>query len=497
MGGRSRKMRALWIMALALCATAHGVNEVEALEAPRGSGPNGKELPLVERERNDAEFLQMAEQPPADVVGLTSEIKDLQSDISDIKKRKQQSSTTSKAAVNSAAVAAPGAEQDKHMANHIDHGAKEQDLDAQQKQKEQQLVQKTIQQHEAAKKAAVQDAGSSGSADDSGVKTDASGYQGAGYSLDHGSGASGYGTGDASALFDTWTGEFDSTHAKLADEAKRLAGMVASKIQSQRSNVKHHMEVVEKAYEKETTARRAAQQKAKEFQQKESSAKAAENRAKASEAATEKKMEEAVQKSKERQSKAVEKKQKQVEIHERKAKQLEKKVKATHPSNCGAIKEKEMKAKEEIRRLHAENKKIRERCEQRSKEVTKKAEERLTKANEKAAKQKARADKLAAELQAAREKITSLQQQLAAAKQKIQELQTTLEEQKRETHKQIRLKKSEEQAKKRFMEKHQKAEAQVRKLQSQLKAVIAKYAKLKETMKHINTVSVSPDEIRA
>merc|ERR1711988_1245729 len=289
MGGRSRKMRALWIMALALCATAHGVNEVEALEAPRGSGPNGKELPLVERERNDAEFLQMAEQPPADVVGLTSEIKDLQSDISDIKKRKQQSSTTSKAAVNSAAVAAPGAEQDKHMANHIDHGAKEQDLDAQQKQKEQQLVQKTIQQHEAAKKAAVQDAGSSGSADDSGVKTDASGYQGAGYSLDHGSGASGYGTGDASALFDTWTGEFYSTHAKLADEAKRLAGMVASKIQSQRQNVKHHMEVVKKAYEKETIARKTAQQKAKEFQQKESSAKAAEKKAKASEAATKEK----------------------------------------------------------------------------------------------------------------------------------------------------------------------------------------------------------------
>merc|ERR1712070_214938 len=482
---------ALWTVALALCAIAHGVDEVESMEA---SG--GKELNLQEGTETGVEFLQMTAQSvgaPADVVGLTSEIKDLQSDISDIKKRKENSSATSQAAVKSAAVAAPGAEQDKHMANHIDQGAKEQDLDAEQKQKEQKLVQKTIQQHEAAKKIAVQDAGSSSSADASGTSADASGYQGA---LDQAAAASGYGTGDASVLFDTWTGDFDSAHAKLAEEAKRLAGMVASKIQSQRQNVKHHMEVVKKAYEKETTARKAAQQKAKEFQQKEISAKGTEKKAKASEAATKKKMEEAIQKSRERQSKAVEKKQKQVEIHERKAKQLEKRVKAIHPSNCGAIKEKEKKAKEEIRRLHAENKKIRDSCEQRSKEMAKKAEERLTKANEKTAKQKTHADKLAAELQAAREKITSLQQQLAAARQKIQELQTTLEEQRKETQKQIALKKAEEQAKKGFMEKHQKAEAKVRKLQAQLKAVIAKFTKLKETMRHINTVSVTPDKMQ-
>merc|ERR1711988_1945785 len=285
--GTPMKGLALWTVALALCVIAHGVNEVKSMEASAG-----QELVPREGTETGVEFLQMTAQSvgaPGDVVGLTSEIKDLQSDISDIKKRKEKSSASSQVSVKSAAVAAPGAEQDKHMANHIDQGAKEQDLDAEQKQKEQKLVQKTIQQHEAAKKIAVQDAGSSSSADASGTSADSSGYQGAGYGADHAAAASGYGTGDASALFDTWTGEFDSTHAKLADEAKRLAGMVASKIQSQRQNVKHHMEVVKKAYEKETIARKTAQQKAKEFQQKESSAKAAEKKAKASEAATKEK----------------------------------------------------------------------------------------------------------------------------------------------------------------------------------------------------------------
>merc|ERR1719506_1302049 len=96
-------------------------------------------------------------------------------------------------------------------------------------------------------------------------------------------------------------------------------------------------------------------------------------------------MQEAAHKAKERQSKAVEVKQKQVVEQTRLKEHFERKVKAIHPDKCGPVKEQEQKAKAEIKRLQAENQKIRESCEQKAKEMKNKSDERLTKAKEKTA----------------------------------------------------------------------------------------------------------------
>merc|ERR1712070_688000 len=106
-----------------------------------------------------------------------------------------------------------------------------------------------------------------------------------------------------------------------------------------------------------------AEEKAKEFKEKHAQAVAEEKNAKTH-------MQEQLEKATEREKKAVEKKQKQVETEERLKKQFEKKVKALlgrKIPDCGPIKEKEMKAKAEIKRLQAENKKIKEDCETKAK----------------------------------------------------------------------------------------------------------------------------------
>merc|ERR1712178_345975 len=119
--------------------------------------------------------------------------------------------------------------------------------------------------------------------------------------------------------------------------------------------VKAHIERVKKAYNKEYRGRLAALKKAKEQEEKKKMAQAAERKAKAKESATKKLMREKLAKALERKNKAVEKKQKQLQTEERLKKKFERQVKAllARPKpkceNCGPIKEKEMKAKAEIR----------------------------------------------------------------------------------------------------------------------------------------------------
>merc|ERR1719230_84463 len=161
-------------------------------------------------------------------------------------------------------------------------------------------------------------------------------------------------------------------------------------------------------------------------------------------------------------TKAVEKKTKQVQAEERLKKQFERKVKALMGRkipNCGPIKEKELKAKAEIKRLQALNKKIRSDCERAKK--------------------------------AASERYAKLQKKYAAAQAMIKKLKVALAAAKQEIQKQITLKKSWMAKYKSQAEKTKKAEAKVRVLTQKLKVVTAKYAKLKSTMKHINTVSVT------
>merc|ERR1712072_102338 len=156
---------------------------------------------------------------------------------------------------------------------------------------------------------------------------------------------------------------------------------------------------------------------------------------------------------------------------EKKAKALERRGKALMARkipNCGAIKEKEMKNKAEIKRLIALNAKIKKDCERNKKIAKKKADERW-------AKEHARAVALAKKLAAAQALITKLKAALAAARAEIK--------------KQIALKKSWMAKYKTQKERTVKAETKVRVLTQKLKVVTAKFNKIKSTMSHINNVS--------
>merc|ERR1712057_14091 len=413
--GRRRAMRVFVLVALAaVVVVAHASAEVEALEegVVMGGGADPKD----------------GAEGGGSVLDLTKGIKQLQSDISNIREKKAGASDTAKSTATDAAQAAEGGAKDKAVKGHIDAATDEQDLDAQQKQKEKELVQATIEQHEAAKSNAVEARGADGakvtekdSSDGSSDGSDSSGDDssvGGDDDSDGGSddAAGGYGGdeggGDA-AVFDQFQSAYDSAHGALSTQAKNVVkamvegeNAVVKKIEAQKQVVHTHIEKARKAYQKETSLRKKAQAKAKEFGGREKTAKASEKKAKETEKATKKNMQEALEKAKERRTKAVEKKQKAVDTEERKKKTFEKRVKELEGRkipDCGAIKEKEMKAKEEIKKLQAEDKKIRDDCEKKAKEMAKKASERLTKSKEKTTKQKERADKLAAELTAAKE----------------------------------------------------------------------------------------------
>merc|ERR1719265_1558318 len=109
--------------------------------------------------------------PAKGVVGLTNDIKGLQADISNIRSAKEKASSASASALKESTLTAPGADQDKEMSKHIDAGAKAQDLSAIEHQKKEQLADLTIEQHEAAKNAAIEanpSASTAAPADDAG-----------------------------------------------------------------------------------------------------------------------------------------------------------------------------------------------------------------------------------------------------------------------------------------------------------------------------------------
>merc|ERR1711939_778813 len=132
--GRRRAMRVFVLVALAaVVVVAHASAEVEALEegVVMGGGADPKD----------------GAEGGGSVLDLTKGIKQLQSDISNIREKKAGASDTAKSTATDAAQAAEGGAEDKAVKGHIDAATDEQDLDAQQKQKEKELVQATIEQH--------------------------------------------------------------------------------------------------------------------------------------------------------------------------------------------------------------------------------------------------------------------------------------------------------------------------------------------------------------
>jgi len=432
-------------------------------------------------------FIQETEDPSQNVVDLTSKIKNLQQDIQDIRAKKSAAMSDAVGS-ESLAKSSDGDEQDKHMKKSISNRAAVADLDAAEKAKSAEIVDLTVAQHDAAKNAVIDSSslqGTSVSSDGGDSTSSSSSSSSSGYddssSYDTSSYTGGYGAGADTAsqsgeLFDEWLTKWRGMRSKLTGMISPLVAQV--KVQHEEVNT--HMEIVRKAYEKEHSGRVKAIAKAKEFNTKEGQAKSAEKKAKAAEVDAKQKMQEAAHKADERQTKAVEKKQKQVEEQTRLKEHFERKVKAIHPDHCGPVKEQEQKAKAEIKRLQAENQKIRDSCEQKAKEMKNKSEERLTKAKEKTTKETARADHLGQLLSAAKEKIASLTSELAAAKAKIESLAHQLAVSKEETAKQKALKEA--------------AEAKVADLTAQLAAMTAKYNKIKSLLGHINSVSNTPDK---
>jgi len=436
-----------------ICTSAHSFEEVQKLEALPAQELEESEVgdvdPLMTladkalREYGET-LVQVGESAASpEVLGLTTKIKKLQTDIKSIRKKKGQLGKQVKS-FHKKALASDGSDKQQHIKNKITAGANDKDLDSELHKKNQELASLTIKQHDAAAKHAQKSspgpasASASASAPEPPAEPVADGT------------VSGSSDG-SSALFDEWKTKWSSMQqnlqglvAALQAKTQKLQGEVTD----QHNGLNAHMETVKQAYMKEERGHKSALAKTKELQEKEKSTK------------------EQLKKSVESKSKAVEKKQKKVDAEERMKKAFEKKVKAS--PDCGPIAEKEKKAKAKIVELQAKNNKIKADAERSSKEMKQK-------------------------LAAAHSKIQKLRQELAAAKTKITQLSAALEAQKRETAKQIELKNTEEKAKKVHMEKYQKAQAKIQSLTQQLQAVTAKFNKLKNTMRHINGVSNVPD----
>merc|ERR1711968_397671 len=271
------------------------------------------------------ELLEMAEgKVPSGVVDLTKQIKHLQGSVNKIQTKSVSEKASSDAAETKAAQLPPGAAQDSHMKAHITHGAAAVDAEADVESKKKQIVDLTIQQHEAAKEAAVEAHGAAGAktaaADTDGDADDASGGDVDGGADDSSTddstgGDEGVDGGDSESLFGGWLSKYDTTHGNLVakvEQSLSVTRSIVDGLKAKKSDVHSHMEIVKKAYSKEQQARKAAQQRAKEFKEKELTAKGAEKKAKTAEKSTKTKMQEELEKAKERQTKAVAKKEKQV-----------------------------------------------------------------------------------------------------------------------------------------------------------------------------------------
>merc|ERR1711865_145011 len=291
--GKPRAMRVVALAALAaacIVVVAHASTEqVEGLEG--------------------GAVLGEAQTPGGSVVALTKGIKELQSDITNIREKKAESGAAAKDTASDAEQAV-GAAKDTAVKSHIDAATDEEDLDAQQKQKEKQLVQATIEQHDAAKTDAVEANGASPAkvagvdADDSSSvdgDVDTTGDTSDG-DVDGDAGGYGGDEGDAgnAAIFDEFQSSFNQVHGSLTTQAKNVVeamvqgeNAVVKKIEASKQVVTTNIEKAKKAFQKESAARKKAQARAKEFEEKEKKAKSTEKKAKTQETETKKKMQEA------------------------------------------------------------------------------------------------------------------------------------------------------------------------------------------------------------
>merc|ERR1711871_979763 len=329
---RERRMRVLLVLALLCVVVAHGDPEVETLDNYRqgfASVPAAKvALTPGQEALNPEELLEIAQaaEPSAGVVELTKKIKGIQGDIKSVENKADEASADSSKAEEKAAASGPGAKKDAAMKDHIDSGAAAEDAKADLEDKKKQLVDLTIQQHDEAKKSAVE---ANGAASASAGSDSDSDYDGSSDSFSSGS-AVGYGesgAADTGPLFENWLSSFDKKHGDLVrtvQQAFSFSQKIMDGMRAKKEDVHSHMRKVKAAYDKETKERIAAQERGKEFKEKLKAAKAAEKKAKAAEKSTKDKMQEELQKADEKKKKAVEKKQKAVETEERLKKKFEK-----------------------------------------------------------------------------------------------------------------------------------------------------------------------------
>merc|ERR1711988_75561 len=403
-----------------LCAGAHAFEEVADTPASLlEAGLDDESVDAAERALNEYSdvLMQTGEDSPQAVLDLTKKIKAQTEEIHAIKKKKTGLAKTFKASHEKATFSVGGKHTDA-MKKHIAAGAEDKNLDAVLAKKHHELAQMTLDQHAAAKNAAMGGLSLS-------HPTKAAGGDGAGaFGGDAGA------IGDHSHLFDNWLPKYATMKSNLAKMVSELTAHTAklkSEVSKQHTEVTNHMGVVKKAYVS--------------VAKKEAAAKAAEK-------ATKEKM-----------SKAVEKKTKQVQTEEKKKKMYEKKVKELMKGMA-----EERAKKEEIRRLKALNAKIKADCEKNMKEKTQR-------------------------INVLKSKVVKLEQALAQARAEVVKLSKELEAQKKETERQTQLKISQEKARKLAEAKLAKAIEKIQKLEAALKAITAKYNKMKASMDQIHSTS--------
>merc|ERR1712178_654604 len=388
-----------------LCASAHSFEEVSDIPASlHEAGMDDDETVaaanMALREYSDA-LVQVGEESPK-VLALTKQIKAQTEEINAIKKKKAGLASTFKATHETASFSV-GGKHDNAMKNHIAAGAEDKNLDAVLAKKHHELAQMTLDQHAAAKQAAM---GNHQFAHPTGNKN------GAGFGGDAFGANAGGAIGDHSHLFDNWLSKYStmkSNLAKMVEKLKAHTASLTSEVAKHTAEVTNHMGVVKKAYVS--------------IAKKEAAAKAAEKA------------------TKEKTSKAVEKKTKAVEAEERKKKMYEKQVKELMKGRA-----EERAKKEEIKRLKALNAKIKADCERNMKEKTQKiqaAQVKIKKLTQALQEAQARIAELTKALEAqkretakqtalkishgkAMERIQTLEKELAAVKAKYNKLRNAM-----------------------------------------------------------------------
>jgi DNA repair exonuclease SbcCD ATPase subunit len=437
---------ARWLAAVLVaivCVSVHAYEEVVPTEVSLlHEATGGEESVMVSadralRENGDALIQTGQSVASPQVLDLTKKIKNLQSDIKSIKAKKAKAVRQQNSEHGKATKTKPGKKNDRHHKKSISAGAASKDYEADLRRKHSELADLTIKQHDAAKKAAEAAGPKPAPAPKAPAPAPKRAPAPAPAPEPEPAAV------DEDGLFSGWEPKYEemkSSLAKMVQELNAHTAKVKGQMTTNHNEVTSHMKRVKVAYYAKVRAEKAAKS--------------------------------AEKKSKETKVKAVEAEKKKTDIEEKKKKSYEKQVKKLQGKkipDCGPIKEKEMKAKAEIKRLQRLNAQIKADAEKHSKEMKQK-------------------------LNAAKAKITKLEQEISKLKSKITKLKSELAAQKAETAKQVGLKKAEEKAKKTSQEKHKKAEEKVKVLERKLKAVTAKYDGVKSKMKNIAGISNGPHE---